>query len=279
MNNTLTVYGSSGFIGSHFIEKYGGIQQSRDRRLPETKDILYLISTVDNYNVFTDPYLDINVNLNVLIDVLDLWRRFVNTDNTGVFNFISSWFVYGNEYDLDWAHETDDCHPRGFYSITKFAAEQLLRSYCETFGLKYRILRLANVLGKGDKKVSSKRNAFQYLVNEMKVGREISIYERGDFYRNYIHVSDVCDAIKIIIEKGDLNTVYNIGSENLRFIDMLYYVAHKIEYDTKKFQYIDQKDFHKVVQAKSFKMSIEKLKKLGFVPKYTMKIMIDTLLS
>ena len=288
--NMIGVLGGGGFVGSHFV----GI--AKDVKLLEVpydnkthyavldedygefpSNIINFISTVDNYNVFEDPYLDIHTNNLLLIKLLETWRKSSNSKE-GCFNFISSWFVFGNEYDLDWAHETDECHPRGFYSITKFAAEQLLRSYCETFGLKYRILRLANVLGKGDKKVSSKRNAFQYLINEMKDGREIKIYEGGNFYRNYIHVYDVCDAIRLVIEKGDLNTIYNIGNENFRFIDMLNYAAQKIGYDIKKFQYIDQKDFHKVVQAKSFKMSTEKLQKLEFVPKYTMEIMIDSLL-
>ena len=91
---------------------------------------VYFISTVDNYNVHTDMHIDINTNLNVLMDVLKSFRE---SSPDAVFNFISSWFVYGN-VPLP-AKEDSHCNPRGFYSITKRAAEQMLISYCETFGL------------------------------------------------------------------------------------------------------------------------------------------------
>ena len=38
------------------------------------------------------------------------------------------------------------CDPKGFYSITKRTAEQLLISYCETFNIKYRIVRILCVV-------------------------------------------------------------------------------------------------------------------------------------
>ena len=108
----------------------------------------------------------------------------IKNKNNTTFNFISSWFVYGNT-DLP-AHEESYCDPRGFYSITKRAAEQLLISYCETYEIKYRILRLANVIGTGDKKVSKKKNALTYLINELKQDNAINLYSDGDLYRDYI---------------------------------------------------------------------------------------------
>ena len=61
-------------------------------------------------------------------------------------------FVYGQTQMP--ATEESICNPTGFYSITKRAAEQLIISYCETYGIKYRILRLCNVYGIGDTKFS-----------------------------------------------------------------------------------------------------------------------------
>jgi nucleoside-diphosphate-sugar epimerase len=156
----ISVFGSTGFVGSKFVEMYGNqcVSISRNDNETKSKDILYFISTVDNYNVLTNPYLDINTNLTKLISVLQACRG-----NDFVFNFISSWFVYG-KIDNPPATETTNCNPTGFYSITKYAAEKLLASYCETFGFKYRILRLTNIIGKGDKKASNKKNALQYMI-------------------------------------------------------------------------------------------------------------------
>ena len=162
------------------------------------------------------------------------------------------------------ASENDICNPRGFYSITKYCAEQLLRSYAETFDLKYRIIRLSNVLGKGDKKISKQKNAFQYLINELIVGNPIELYEGGKFYRDFIHVDDVCDGIKLVMSEGKTNTIYNVGSGvPTTFGDAIHMAAAKVN-SVSTITDIPQPQFHKTVQAKSFYMDTQKLENLGF---------------
>lgn len=300
----ISLYGSTGFIGSNFYNNFSAPWENDQihciprwsRRPASSGDILYTISTTHNYNVFDDATFDVKTNLVVLTETLESWRH--NNPNA-IFTLISSWFVYGDEYPKcgheamkkAWndmcgagyytrnggATENDECHPRGFYSITKYCAEQLLISYAKTFGLKYRILRLGNVLGRDDK-ATAKRNAFQYLVNKMKNGEIIDVYEKGEFYRNYSHVDDICEAIHLVMTRGDLNSTYNVGNfENYRFIDMLNYAAWGLGYKI-PYNFIDQKEFHKNVQAKSFMMDTTKLQDLGFVNKYDMKAMINAIL-
>ena len=136
-----SVYGATGFIGSRYCQMFPNeiFPQQRHQRVPLLNEIIYFISTVDNYNVFNDITLDVDTNLRVLCEVLEHCKE---RDIT--FNFISSWFVYG-ETNLP-AKEDYYCNPTGFYSITKKAAEDLLISFCKTFGTKYRILRLCNVM-------------------------------------------------------------------------------------------------------------------------------------
>ena len=149
----IQVFGGSGFVGSEFVQQNDKIiLNSREdfNVSPNTKEIVYFISTVTNYNVFNDPYIDIETNLITLIKIIEQCQN-----KNLVFNFISSWFVYGDTEVP--AKETSYCMPNGFYSITKRCAEQLLISYCRTFNIKYRILRLANVVGRGDKKASTQK--------------------------------------------------------------------------------------------------------------------------
>ena len=153
----ISLYGGTGFIGSTYLSLYPDqvVVIPRDQRIPDTNEALYFISTTDNYNIFSDPLLDVETNLKVLIETLEECKDIENI----VFNFISSWFVYGQTRELPVNEETY-CNPTGFYSITKRAAEQLLISYCQTFGLKYRILRLCNVFGPGDNRASKKGMRF-----------------------------------------------------------------------------------------------------------------------
>ena len=275
----IQVFGGSGFVGSEFTKQNPGcIVNARDDYSVKEKNILYMISTVTNYHVKTNPYIDIDTNLTTLMKVLEqIKNNMLQAEDGYVLNFISSWFVYG-ETEMP-AHEESNCYPNGFYSITKRCAEQLLISYCETFGIKYRILRLANVAGHGDKKASPQKNALQHMINELKKGRDVNVYDGGELYRDYIHVNDVARAIEYILEKGELNTIYNVGNGvPLLFKDMIGYAKELIGGEG-KLNPIEIPQFHKTVQVRSMWMKNDKLAALGYTPSYDMKAIIEDMIK
>lgn len=255
----ISVYGSSGFVGSRFCNLYPDLvlKQERCERKPRTNNILYLISTVDNYNVHTNITLDVETNLKVLCEVLDYCR-----EGNITFNFISSWFVYG-ETKLP-AKEDYYCKPTGFYSITKKAAEDLLISFCRTYGVKYRILRLCNVMGNGDGKVSAKKNALSYMIDLLKKNEDVYLYDDGTPIRDIMHVDDVCRAIELVCRDGKLNEIYNIGSGQPTPISVIIQAAKKYLNSTSSIKSKEAPEFHKIVQSKDFWMDTTKLKLLGF---------------
>ena len=272
MINMISVYGASGFVGSRFCNLYPHfvVKQEREERKPRTKNILYLISTVDNYNVHTNITLDVETNLKVLCEVLDHCR-----DNDIVFNFISSWFVYG-DCELP-AKEEYYCNPTGFYSITKKAAEDLLISFCKTYGVKYRILRLCNVMGIGDKKSSSKKNALSYMIDLLKKNEDVYVYDEGTPIRDIMHVDDVCRAIKLICDNGNINEIYNIGSGQPTSIGGIISKAKEHLQSKSTIKSKEAPEFHKIVQAKNFWFDVTKLQKLGFVQLITTDKIIEEL--
>ena len=250
---------STGFVGSRYCQLSSRecIKIDRESRKPESDDVLYFISTTDNYHVFDNLKIDIEINLMVLMDLLEELR-----DSKGVINFVSSWFVYG-ETALP-ATEESHCNPKGFYSITKHAAEELLVSFCRTVGVSYRIFRLCNVYGAGDSRVSKKKNALQYLIDEMKSDHDINLYHDGIFYRDYMHIDDVCAAIDLCVNEAPHDCVINIGSgEKILFRDVM--EIAKDELGSKScFIAIEPPDFHKTIQVKDFYMDVSKLKSIGF---------------
>lgn len=261
----IAIYGGTGFIGSKFVKKYDCFVVPREQINPPegTTKVLYMISTVDNYNVLNDPFIDIETNLIHLMKVLECIK-----DRQIEFTFISSWFVYGDT-GLP-ATETSCCNPKGFYSITKRTAEQLLESYCKTFNIDYKIVRLSNVVGKGDGKVSKKKNALQYLIEEMRSGRDINLYHGGNFYRDIIHVEDAVDGIKFVMDKGVPREIYNLGSGSkpVLFKDIINYLHHELS-SSSKIGSMEPTDFHKIVQVESMYLEVSKLTSLGFKPSKT----------
>ncbi len=281
----VNVFGGYGFVGSEYCNvAKGWIKNYRDNYQVRSADCVYFISTVDNYNIHVDSLLDINTNLVVLVKVLDEYRKYVKeTGEKGTFNFVSSWFVYGKDSGFGEGArgipETDSCDPKGFYSITKRCAEQLLMSYCETFGLNYRILRLANVLGKEDKKVSAKKNALQYLLAEIASNRPVDLYDSGYFYRDYIDVRDCARAIDLVVQQGEVNSIYNIGNgKPIIFRDIVRYARDAMD-SASELRTIEQKEFHKKVQSsRSFFMDNTKLRELGYRPEYSIQQTIDDII-
>jgi nucleoside-diphosphate-sugar epimerase len=211
-----------GFIGREFVRQFPDtVVVDRDSNYSPTENILYGISTIHNYHPKEgDLFMDVETNLIKFLNVLQ-----ANQDRDIVFNLISSWFVYGQTEKLP-ASEDDLCNPTGFYSVTAYAREKLLESYCKTFNIKYRILRLGNVIGIGDEKASPKKNALQWMISELSKGNEVELY-KGDAIRDYIDVRDCARAIHLVLEKGEYNAIYNVSNGQGLRISRLLEVANR----------------------------------------------------
>ncbi|NJR64997.1 MAG: SDR family oxidoreductase [Leptolyngbyaceae cyanobacterium CRU_2_3] len=257
----ISTFGSTGYIGSRFCDFYANdvIKILRDDYEPKSKNILYLISTTHNRNIFTNPHLDIDTNLNVLIDVLEKCK-----DKDIIFNFVSTSLVYG-DCELP-AAENTFCNPKGFYGITKKCAEDLLISYCLTFHIPYRILRLSTVYGKSNVKEWAERNALHLLIEKLKRDEPIKLYFHGEFIRDYIHLDDVVRAIDLVVEQAPLNSIINIGSGMpYQFIDLIE-KAKAILGSQSVIETCPPSEFYTIAQTKDLFLDIGELKSLGFEP-------------
>ncbi len=231
-----------------------------------------VIHNLDTRYVLVQVY---DTNLKVLMNVLENIPK--NSDT--VFNFVSSWFVYGQNNEIPFREDYSHCNPTGFYSITKHCAEQMLISFCQTFNIKYRIFRLANVLGEDDTKISKKKNALQYLIKEITQNRDVELYYNGKVLRDYIYVNDVCDALKYCIDFAPVNQIINIGNgEPLIFGEL---IEKAIDYSksSSKIIHIDPTQFHNIVQVRHSYLDTTKLKSYGFTSKYDIDTIIHKLVD
>ncbi len=129
----LNVFGGNGFVGSQFCNttKNGYFKNYRENIGVFSPDVVYFISTVDNYNVHVDPTLDIHTNLTILVKVLDNYKAYIKSSKQpGCFNFISSWFVYGRDSGFGEGSigisETDLCDPKGFFPLKQMIISEEL---------------------------------------------------------------------------------------------------------------------------------------------------------
>jgi nucleoside-diphosphate-sugar epimerase len=278
MDKKISVFGSTGFIGSKFCSIYPDAIEiiGREEYVPKSNNILYLISTIDNYNIHQNLHIDIDTNLSTLMSVLENIDR---NDKDLVFNFVSSWFVYGKNEITPFNEEKSICNPTGFYSITKRCAEQMIISFCETFDIKYRIFRLANVLGEGDNKISKKKNALQFLIKEVVENRDVELYNNGSAIRDYIYVDDVCDAIKYCIDNAPTNEIINIGNGKPYVLRDIILKTIENTNSTSNIINIKPSHFHDVVQVEHSYLDISKLQSYGFKNQYDIDNIIDKLIK
>ena len=100
--------------------------------------------------------------------------------------------------------------PKSPYSTSKASADMLVMAYMETYHMPINITRCSNNYG-----------AYQFpekliplIINNVLHGKELPVYGDGMNVRDWLYVEDHCKGIDIVLEKGRLGEIYNIGGFN-----------------------------------------------------------------
>lgn len=109
--------------------------------------------------------------------------------------------------------EDDPVRPASIYAATKYAQEDLVRVGCESLGIGFAILRLQNVYGEGQSLNNPYTGILSIFSTRVRRGLELTAFEDGLESRDFVHVSDVAQAMFLALTTVDsANTVINVGS-------------------------------------------------------------------
>jgi len=126
------------------------------------------------------------------------------------FVHISTDEVYGEvDKEHKGCNEKSLLNPTNPYAATKAAAEFLVRSYYHSFKLPVIITRGNNVYGPRQ----YPEKLIPRFITQLLKGEKCPIHGTGETRRNFIYVDDVSRAVDTILRKGEINEIYNIGSE------------------------------------------------------------------
>lgn len=107
--------------------------------------------------------------------------------------------------------ETHVTEPECSYGIGKLAIEKYLHLYRHLHGLDYRVLRLANPYGEGQRPGGA-QGAVTVFLNKALRGETVEIWGDGSVVRDYIYVHDVSEAfLKALAHTGEVR-IFNVGS-------------------------------------------------------------------
>ncbi|OGE16780.1 hypothetical protein A3F00_02485 [Candidatus Daviesbacteria bacterium RIFCSPHIGHO2_12_FULL_37_11] len=234
-------------------------------------DVIYhLASTVDNYNVLTNPYLDVKTNITGTIKLLEICKDLPKKPKI---IYLSTFFVYGNEYSKSKKsiNEESKTDPLAIYPATKLCAESIIKLYSRLYKIPYIICRLTNVYGEHEDYNNKKKGALNYLIMQAVKDEPLLIYKGGNFKRDYIYVDDVVSAIQFLEKKNIVNDTYLVGyGTAILFKDMIDYI-HKLTEKKSRIIQIEPPEFHKVVGIADFTADTSKINKLGWRAKIDYK--------
>jgi len=124
------------------------------------------------------------------------------------FIHISTDEVYG-ESENDKFDETRILVPTNPYAATKAAAEMIAMSYIKSYNLPIIITRGNNVYGPNQ----YPEKLIPKFIKQLKNNLQVTIQGNGSAKRSFLHVDDTCKAIELVLLKGEIGEIYNIGAD------------------------------------------------------------------
>ena len=249
---TIIVTGGAGFIGSNFV--FHMLNKYPDYRIVCLDCLTYagnlstLEPVMDNpnfrfvkesitdrdavYKLFEEEHPDMVVNFAAESHVdrsIENPQVFLDTNIIGTsvlmdacrkygikrYHQVSTDEVYG-DLPLDrpdlFFHEDTPIHTSSPYSSSKAAADLLVLAYHRTYGLPVTISRCSNNYGP----YHFPEKLIPLMISRALADEELPVYGKGENVRDWLHVSDHCEAIDLIIHKGKVGEVYNVGGHNER---------------------------------------------------------------
>ena len=158
-----------------------------------------------------NPQIFLETNIVGTSVLMDACRRRGNIR----FHQVSTDEVYG-DLPLDRPdllfHEDTPLHTSSPYSSSKAAADLLVLAYHRTYGLPVTISRCSNNYGP----YQFPEKLIPLMIQRAQRGEKLPVYGDGANVRDWLHVSDHCRAIDLILRKGRIGEVYNVGGHNER---------------------------------------------------------------
>ena len=171
-----------------------------------------------------DPEIFLKTNIMGTSVIMDACLRY----GAKRFHQISTDEVYGDlpldRPDLLFTEESP-LRPSSPYSASKTSADLLSMAYHRTYGLNVTISRCSNNYGP----CQHTEKLIPLMITNALADKPLPVYGSGENVRDWIHVSDHCSAVDLIIHSGRNGEIYNIGGScEMRNIDIVRLICREL---------------------------------------------------
>ena len=292
------VTGGSGFIGSNLVDilaannsnnvtvidnlKTGKIEFLQ--RLIKEKKIEFIKDDIKNKNAYFNNSYDIVFHLAANADVrggvtntiVDLEENVIGTHTLLEFMrkkdiknlvFASSSAIYGEHEVIPTPESVSNIKPISHYGASKLAAEAFVSSFCHTYGMKAWMFRFANVIGR-----RSTHGVIPDFVEKLKKdSHNLEILGDGNQEKSFFDVGDCVNGMIEVYENDKNITIeaYNLANnKTIKVKDLAKIVVDEMNLKNVNYKFTGG-DRGWVGDVPVTILSIEKVKKLGWIPKVT----------
>ena len=177
------------------------------------------------------------------------------------FIHISTDEVYGSTITGSFT-ENNILSPSSPYSASKAGSDLLALSYFTTYKLPVIITRCTNNFGP----CQHPEKLIPLFVTNLLEGRKVPVYGTGKNVRDWIHVSDHCQAVEFLIKKGKFGEIYNIGGGNeMTNIEITEKILTLLKKDESLIEYVTDRPGHDY----RYSLDCSKLRKMGWSPRFS----------
>jgi len=249
-----------------------------DKNLVE--DLMPEIDTIVNFAAeshvdrsITGPEIFIDTNVKGTLNLLQNAKKF------GIDRYlqVSTDEVYGTLGATGYFYETTPLAPNSPYSASKASADMLVRAYHETYGMPTLNTRCSNNYGP----YQYPEKLIPFFISLLLKGEKVPVYGDGLNVRDWLYVYDHCEAIDVVLHKGKIGEVYNIGGHNEKTnMEITRLILSAMGKDESSIKYVQDRLGH----DRRYAISNDKItSELGWKPSLTfeegIKITIDWYLS
>jgi len=168
--------------------------------------------------------------------------------------------------------ETDALMPRNPYSASKAAADRLAYSYFATYGLPVFISRASN--NYGPRQYPEK--VIPLFVTNALEDQPLPLYGDGQNVRDWLYVTDHCEALDVVLEKGRPGEVYNIGGGNeRRNIEITELILDRLRKPRALLRHVQDRPGH----DRRYALDCSKIRALGWMPRMPFEEGLDRTIS
>ena len=187
-----------------------------------------------------NPEIFLDTNIKGTAVLMDACRKYGITR----YHQVSTDEVYGDlpldRPDLFFTEETP-IHTSSPYSSSKAGADLLVLAYHRTYGLPVTISRCSNNYGP----YHFPEKLIPLMIANALNDKPLPVYGKGENVRDWLYVEDHCKAIDLIIHKGRVGEVYNIGGHNeMKNIDIVKIICKELGKPESLITYVTDRKGH-----------------------------------